>query len=1379
MQKDNIIKTGLEKFQSLNSRTSVTAETVQRAIEECGLNKYVKAILLFLVAKLLRKKSAYSVILAYFAIGAAWGFTRPCLWEWLIGIVIGKDNTVGAAIISFIQWWDGGVDYIVLGALTIVTVIVVVFNGIVEIHKVRVHKELKTIIEAITFQPSDDWFDKKCELAIETIGERYSPKENFRNPALSNVYKALVSTDYWCKDFKKALRAFLIEANKDYNSLQEEYKESHRSIKTNIDTITDIYNHKLNGRFGEIFALVEQIIESYRDLRYYYEGAYYEYDFDDLKRLSRSLYEYKPLCQFINKRVIYIKGVAGTGKSHLMADIVTERMSQGHKSLLLLGLKFTDMTDIRERIKSILSIKGTWDDFLKNVNEVARIENDRIIFFIDGINEGIGESLWKDNLADLEKDILQYDRLALVVSARTFVKSNMLDDVSKDRATIELNGFKGMEDKAISYLSGKFGVALPNITHHLRDFSNPLFLRLYLKSYDTALPIPKTFLDVVYNYVSLCNKKLATKYKYEPTIYNYVRDAVHCLADLYVGQAGYKDKWKKLKEYLCALSKVLPQSIDTNAFVQDLINDGVFMSYTDSNGDVLLDYNFDLVGDYICAKALIEVNWSQYFGSVLSNGVYESTAVLLPILKGIEIYDYNSTNMNLGSRQEYFLQTLNQRLSLSPSALVTLEFIRINHAEIFYEYSPNIATFEECQDLIDRYNADMKSMSMQDRDSKYGMYFTLGGNGIDESNLCKLAKWALAISRESARGLSDSQSFQIASILCWSFCIPYKPLRNLVTKAVINLLRDKNDVLIRLINLFDDVSDPYIQQRMYAVVHGCVYRGTCENSGNLAKKIYEKVFNVAQVRPDILLKDYARCSIERILQNTTVDIDVAKIRPPYKSTFSIEACPTRSYIEANYRLQDGGAFTREEVNAQNRILSSMETEYSNGTCGYGDFGRYIFESAIDAWEGDIPNFASSVRNYAVDLIFNKYGYNPKIYARHDCHYHRSRGHQNTIERFGKKYQWISMYEVLGLLADNYPMESDVSNDKAITCPGSWNPLVRDIDTTSSYFCTEEEETIRDERLDWTTIDSMPFDIKEPDKWLHSKEGISKEAIKQTIEVSDNSETWVVLHGYNTLIKEDLNIDLDDSDNSLWVFAQAYVCPKSEQKKLWKSIHKNGTQGRRAPEYSNSFYSLYYKDYYSSVSYKDYARLTELEKWETYEGSTATYQISYYPYSSEGDNSIYRLNHLLFDILELSDGERDGEYVDASGKIVAFDPSVNNKNEGQLLVRKQNLVNALKKHNLQLVWPILCEKQKGVGHVGYQIGGVAYYNSRFKLKVKLKIYIEKPIDHKKRAKKEMLKRKALLAWYFVTFQRARFNKARTQLRLYQLYQENGLEAFRNI
>ena len=67
-------------------------------------------------------------------------------------------------------------------------------------------------------------------------------------------------------------------------------------------------------------------------------------------------------------------------------------------------------------------------------------------------------------------------------------------------------------------------------------------------------------------------------------------------------------------------------------------------------------------------------------------------------------------------------------------------------------------------------------------------------------------------------------------------------------------------------------------------------------------------------------------------------------------------------------------------------------------------------------------------------------------------YGRSR--ENSIERIGKKYQWITMYHILALVADNYEYKEEYSDLEISGYKGTWRPYVRDFDPTLTI-CTNK------------------------------------------------------------------------------------------------------------------------------------------------------------------------------------------------------------------------------------------------------------------------------------------------------------------------------------
>ncbi len=79
--------------------------------------------------------------------------------------------------------------------------------------------------------------------------------------------------------------------------------------------------------------------------------------------------------------------------------------------------------------------------------------------------------------------------------------------------------------------------------------------------------------------------------------------------------------------------------------------------------------------------------------------------------------------------------------------------------------------------------------------------------------------------------------------------------------------------------------------------------------------------------------------------------------------------------------------------------------------GYGDFGRYVFQSALTDWKVNARLFS----NLAVKWIIEEYGYDVEKHGEFDwaLHSHNYDSRNLFEERIGKKYQWIAFYEILG------------------------------------------------------------------------------------------------------------------------------------------------------------------------------------------------------------------------------------------------------------------------------------------------------------------------------------------------------------------------------
>ena len=131
-------------------------------------------------------------------------------------------------------------------------------------------------------------------------------------------------------------------------------------------------------------------------------------------------------------------------------------------------------------------------------------------------------------------------------------------------------------------------------------------------------------------------------------------------------------------------------------------------------------------------------------------------------------------------------------------------------------------------------------------------------------------------------------------------------LRDKATKALVNLFTPRIKVLNKVIHQFINIDDPYVLERLCAVAYGCAMR-SIDNEAieELAKDVYEWIFNAETPYPHILLRDYARGIIELALhRGRKLNIEVNKIRqdiPVLVCTGYSEMLSTEHYDNAYIR----------------------------------------------------------------------------------------------------------------------------------------------------------------------------------------------------------------------------------------------------------------------------------------------------------------------------------------------------------------------------------------------------------------------------------------------------------------------------------------------
>ena len=158
-------------------------------------------------------------------------------------------------------------------------------------------------------------------------------------------------------------------------------------------------------------------------------------------------------------------------------------------------------------------------------------------------------------------------------------------------------------------------------------------------------------------------------------------------------------------------------------------------------------------------------------------------------------------------------------------------------------------------------------------------------------------------------------------------------LRDRATKALVSLLTGRLECAGRLVTRFSDVDDPYVTERVYAVVYGVTMRShDAEGVGKVASVVYENVFASGSPPAHIMLRDYARDVIERALYlDSDIDIDDELIRPPFNSDWP--DIPSEDDLEVLTPHWNRGAWDGGDLEwSRNRIRESVMSD---------DFARYV------------------------------------------------------------------------------------------------------------------------------------------------------------------------------------------------------------------------------------------------------------------------------------------------------------------------------------------------------------------------------------------------------------------------------------------------------
>ena len=1067
---------------------------------------------------------------------------------------------------------------------------------------------------------SPEWCANRLAITVEASGERYRPDLHVDLPVAFALEGLALSEAYWQRF--SALRDVVHSATRQitvsrYTGLgvTPQLRFLVRSLAEWEREVPSYVN--LPGRL-DLDRLLDLTCTCYSaaDATYPHDPSsdgrrsrlqYY------LHRLTHTLRDFEELLrsgatEAVRHKALLLTGEAGQGKTHLFCDVGQRAVQANRPALVLLGERFSGRqvwSDIAEQLG--LGHIGA-EELLGGMQAAAAASGTPFLLLIDALNDAADPTAWQAELPSLLAEVARHPWISLGISVRsTFLPVVLPPDGLSSIAQVEHPGFKGRELEATERFFDVFGLEQPRIPLLTPDFTNPLFLKLYcegLKGLGLSAPPggADRLSDVFERYLTWKQKRIVSRLQLDPET-RPVEQAIDAFCKALADDNRDSLPRDRSSEIINTFAPGCRRWPDT--LFGQLLSEGVLTADIARHPSTyepihIVRFTYQRFADHRVVTRLLKplnrdpVRLRRALEArkplrkrVLKAPVswIEALAVQLPEQFGIELLDAARWRLDSFIRHLWdhaFVQSLATRrpsavTQRSRELLLHVQRRSRNLRDLVIETLLTIAPLPQHPLNADMLHNRLKSWSMPLRDVAWSIptYYTLNDGGA----LDRLIRWA-------ARGPYPNypdEVIELAAVpLVWTFTSPNRHMRDYATKALTRLLAEGLSVLPSLIRRFDGVDDPYVIERLAVVSYGAVLcggRAAPQTAVTIAHTLKQVALAEAQV-PNPITRDAVRGIYEWCLrQNLINDQTYREMLPPYGSA-PPETPRTREELEQAYDRAQGGE-------------AGVRWPYGQvfGSIFRGDFGQYVIEPELGKFS---PYPLSSPRpslprpqphgrvTYPLELgwrwVFERVlslGWTPERFATFD----RNLGHrsyvEHKLERFGKKYQWIALRELLARVADNFHMRNDYNN-QPVTYAGPWQFFGRDIDPTlpppSRLRGEDNELTLRptfpsDDAGWWTPPGPRyhPDDALVEEGWAIESDDIPEfEPLVRKREKS--GARWVVLYayyGWADKISEDEEGQSRDH-RELWSFIFSWLVRPSDREALVTFLEQRSLMGRWMP-----------------------------------------------------------------------------------------------------------------------------------------------------------------------------------------------------------------------
>lgn len=1286
---------------------------------------------------------------------------------------------------------------------------------------------------------------ERLKRANNNAGLRYNRDINLEIKNIKRNLQALNrEPEYLAELFKLTYKAKkeLLFFRTGHPDKTEELKQLHKNVKSVIDKLLSLKTKSNNENisWSILTKKLKIAIKLSNDLYWFFR------DLQDKERQEKgeyartsieagptwSLYAVlRNLLDFINNGVkiklftiprMILKGEAGIGKTHLLCDYANNRINSGKPTLIFLSDELASIEDTNP-VVCMAKLMGytTSADFLKDLRSLANSSPERVCLIIDAINEA--DAIKWSQLSEL----FNIKGLSLVISVRNGYE-RMIPNRRK-YSTVEHFGFSEMEWDATSTFFKHYKMKMPEIPIINPEFRNPLFLMIFCEAYKGETD--KTFkgkgaTHVFEQYVIEQSKKIVKELNIKLDNKNYLWWNVIKQIGIWMGQ----NKTSVISRYnILRIIETDPKlSSRASELLKLMEKYGLLLKYprygkNSKRIEYKYKFTYNRFSDHLIVRSLLtenkinsEVSAQRFFAdgkfldeNINNIGLLEALSIQIPERckkdkaefvwvipeKYRDDYRIKTAFLNSIKWRDVELDGFDKKTG---KASYINEFQIKEYINTYMNDSDSLYQVMDC--LFDvsvvpnhplnarRLHGILSRTNLAERDSWFQQYM-LNATSEQGNAISRIQSWSIS---RLPKDISDRKAILLTGIaLAWTLSSTDNGLRDRSTRALIQLFRYHQDVLVKLLEVFIDVDDPYIVERLFAATYGVVSLNPHDKAGfqSLVVWIYKNHFLNKNRRPDALLDDYAKGLIELYIRKykNNIHVDLNKIKPPftyYKFPNDIPDIDSlrREYDNNNYCLiwrslmyGEGGAALADFGNyTVGSYLSGftnipLSKELPNPNTSRKDFHRFekslskkqkkLLEKyhskrfsnrfsftikntivkkkvsdneviqALNDFENSLSpskkheykkyklyvvgekTFTKAFEDYDINIARRwimgrviKLGWRPELHEEYD----RDRGsfdrlQNSSVERIGKKYQWMALYEFLAMIGSNYYYVQDRWLDDApATFKSAYQTSARDLDPTVDPLLLEKFTHKNDDEKDiWW---KPSYSAWRTENWQFSSEDIPRP--KTIIESKHSNNIFITLLSWAIWKSERENPEDEDDRKyrELWVRTQGYIIHKKDLQTIISWGKDKRFYNDTLPQPADHSRSVFLSEFPNSSAYQDtIAIYGPSDGW-----ITPDKQISFkviqpiIQYSSGGFENdralrdtgikVYGPSLPLRKLLSIQDTDSLGVYQSRDKNIYMFNPNINERlSSDALLVNKDNFIKALEKKDLTIIWSVLGEK----------------------------------------------------------------------------------------